>query len=650
MIACPRCGAQVPQLAYCVACGTSLASGDAHHHRRFAAAPHEAAVALRFASTMLPRLPKAHMVAFNVSLLIGVVAVVVIAALGYYPLALGAGAFIVPLLMVVYIYDVDDYEDEPIRVTVYTIAWGVVAGAAFGFLLRAMFPGVSPLIGESLLTGVLKTAVMPLVGGAIALAGPLVLLPYRKFNDVLDGATFGATAGATFAGAQVIVQSLDLFSAGLQPGGDAVSWVIRILLHSVLLPIILGCAVGACAGAFWLRYRAPVPDRHKLGAVGRPAIALLMAALLLLASSVGLNQLRDIPSLLVEIGAGRGGAHLAPIGDPPGAAAGDRGGLGRTARHLRELRPGDAARHVLRGVRRGPPSAAQARRHNHQPSSHGTAGARGARWNGLDGMTLPANTPDPTPPQWSSPPRLSRQRPLLLFGVGFGAVLLIALLVILVFAPKASPPRCPDPDQPCSPVLPSQRPVSVTNPGIELPPPSTSTAPILRNGTAWTDSASGVQFDYDDQLWTLDTTTPAGIALLTAGQGSIVLRIEVDKASDVDAPTLLTDLEQFTAGLFTGVARDTDPRNRLLHPQIGYQDGFGEYLVGTSSEGGQITNYGFTLVTASDPASNATIGVLIAVPEPDRLAGDGAGAPRIVKLVAGLVDEVMKRVYWTPPQ
>jgi hypothetical protein len=299
---CPRCAAEVPQLPFCIACGASLVSGDAHHHRRFAASPHESAVALRFASTMLPRLPKAHMAAFNISLLIGVVVVIVIAVLGYYPLALAAGAFIVPLLMVVYIYDVDDYEDEPIRVTAYTIAWGVIAGAVFGFLLRAMFPGVSPLIGESPLTGVLKTGVMPLVGGAVALAGPLVLLPYRKFNDVLDGATFGATAGATFAGAQVIVQSLDLFSAGLHPGGDAGSWVIRILLHSVLLPIILGCAVGACAGAFWLRYRAPVPDRHKLGVVGRPAIALLMAAFLLLASSVGLNLLRDVPSLIVESG------------------------------------------------------------------------------------------------------------------------------------------------------------------------------------------------------------------------------------------------------------------------------------------------------------------------------------------------------------
>jgi len=290
-------------------------------------------------------------------------------------------------------------------------------------------------------------------------------------------------------------------------------------------------------------------------------------------------------------------------------------------------------------------------------------------------MSLPATPPDPMPasgavaappappappiapgstpggPRGSHPPRLSRQRPLVLFAIAFAAVLVVVLVIVVAFAPKPPTPRCPDPNQPCSPISPGQQPVSVGGGlAVELPPLTTSTAPVLRNGTTWTDSVSGVQFDYDSELWTLDTTTPAGLALLTAGQGSIVLRIEVDSATDVDAPTLLSALEQFTAGIFTGVARDTSPANRPLHPQIGYKEALGEYLVGTSSEGGQITNLGFMLVTASDPTSNATIGVLVAVPEPDRLAGSGAGAPRIMKLVDGLVDEVMRHVYWTPPQ
>jgi len=263
----------------------------------------------------------------------------------------------------------------------------------------------------------------------------------------------------------------------------------------------------------------------------------------------------------------------------------------------------------------------------------------------------PPAAPAPGGPAGSHPPRLAQQRPLVLFAIGFAVILAVVLVIVVVFAPKPPPPRCPDPDQPCLKVSQSQRLISAGGTQlIELPPPTTSTAPILRNGTTWTDTASGVQIDYDDTIWTLNTGTPEGLMLLTAGQGSIVLRVEVDKATDINAPDLLSALEQFTAGIFTGVKRDNSTANMPLHPQIGYKDALGEYLVGTSSEGGQITNYGFTLVTASDASTNSTIGVLVAVPEPDRLAGSGAGAPRIVKLVAGLVDETLKHVYWTPPQ
>lgn len=288
-------------MRYCTGCGASLTSGDAHHHRRYAAAPSEAAVAVRFVSTLLPRLPKAHMLIFNVSLVLGLAVVMVLAILGFYPLALAAGAFIVPLLMVVYIYDVDDYEDEPWRVTLFTVAWGVVAGVAFGFLLRAALPAsTTNLLTESSGSTILRDVVLPLVGGALALVGPLVLLPYRKFNDVLDGATFGVTAGVTFAGAQIIVESLDLLGSGLHPGGDAVSWILRILVHSILAPVVFGGAVGVTTGAFWLHYRAPVRDRDKLGPIGRPIVALIAAGVLLVASGVVLAELRDWVRLIVE--------------------------------------------------------------------------------------------------------------------------------------------------------------------------------------------------------------------------------------------------------------------------------------------------------------------------------------------------------------
>ena len=70
----------------------------------------------------------------------------------------------------------------------------------FGLLVRAVAPAnaAGGVQGSPLLT---QGVLLPLLGVAIMLAGPLVLLPYRKFNDVLDGTTFGATTAVTFWGA-----------------------------------------------------------------------------------------------------------------------------------------------------------------------------------------------------------------------------------------------------------------------------------------------------------------------------------------------------------------------------------------------------------------------------------------------------------------
>ena len=133
----------------------------------------------------------------------------------------------------------------------------------------------------------------------LVIIGPLALLRYRKFNDVLDGATFGAVSGATFVGAQLLAQSTALLTAGLEPGGDTWSWVLRILEHGVALPLIAAGAAGGACGAFWLRYRSPVRDRARLRTLGAPALAVGLACLFFIGANAALVLLRDLPRLLV---------------------------------------------------------------------------------------------------------------------------------------------------------------------------------------------------------------------------------------------------------------------------------------------------------------------------------------------------------------
>src|SRR5262245_14529495 len=249
-IRCDQCGEVVPDLPYCVRCGDPLGPERQGRSGRvrdtYAAAPTEKANAVRLVSTVFPALPNEEIRTFQLALLGGSLLVVALGLLGFFPVAIVAAAILVPLLVVLYLYDVDVYEDEPIRVIALTFLWGAVTGALFAFAVDRLFPAnalsavTGSITGANPNTGfpIARAVVAPLLSIVIMIAGPLVLLPYKRFNDVLDGATFGVASGVAFVGAQTVISALDLFNGGLQPVGDVVPWVIRLLSLAVASPVI----------------------------------------------------------------------------------------------------------------------------------------------------------------------------------------------------------------------------------------------------------------------------------------------------------------------------------------------------------------------------------------------------------------------------
>jgi hypothetical protein len=302
-IRCVECGHEVPALEYCVRCGDPLAEEKrgrtalAGRRRQFAAQAGEDAAGVHVVSTLFPQLPRADMATFRTVLLIGVATIVGLAGLGLFPLALIAAAVLVPLILVLYVWDVDVYEDEPLRVMALTAAWGIAAGVVMGLAIRLLPSGGGILSGMTSGEVLGRGVVIPIVSGVAMVAGPLVLLPYRKFNDVLDGATFGATSAASFSAAVVLSQGLDLFTSGLRPPGDSLPWIVRLLSLGIATPLIAAGVIGAAAGAFWLRYRGPSQDRAALGPFGSPAIASLAAGAALIVSALGALLLPVVPSL-----------------------------------------------------------------------------------------------------------------------------------------------------------------------------------------------------------------------------------------------------------------------------------------------------------------------------------------------------------------
>ena len=228
-IDCPRCGEAVPDATFCIRCGASLRDGGRGVGGRsgsYAAAPGEAVDRVALFSTLMPQLPVADLDAFRFAFGGGVVALLFLVAIGAFPVALVGAAVLVPALVVLYVYSVDVYEDTPLPVLALTLVWGDRLGRHLRARHRRRSSTTGGRLGGTRVSEIVTLGVIvPLLGLAAMVSGPLVLLRDRRYNDVVDGATFGVASAVAFVGAQVIAGSIDLFAAGLTPVGEPLPWV-----------------------------------------------------------------------------------------------------------------------------------------------------------------------------------------------------------------------------------------------------------------------------------------------------------------------------------------------------------------------------------------------------------------------------------------
>jgi hypothetical protein len=304
LITCNQCGYDVPRMRFCIRCGHTLDDEYRGEQLRrkgaFAAQPDEPVRTVALVSTLFPQLPRADMHVFRLALLAGAAVMIALAAVGAFPLAVSTAAVIVPMLMVLYLWDVDVYEDEPRIVVGATMAWGALMGALASIVIHRL-PAAAGTQGLDLPALALGGVGIPLVTGLLMLLGPLVLLRWPRFNDVLDGATFGGASAVAFVGAKLLVDSTSLWGAGLRPGGDSIQWSIKLVSLGIVEPLIAAGTIGAVAAAFWLRFRAPVADRRGLGLAGNPPVALLLGAALLVVAGLARSALGAVSTLLIEL-------------------------------------------------------------------------------------------------------------------------------------------------------------------------------------------------------------------------------------------------------------------------------------------------------------------------------------------------------------
>lgn len=628
-IRCEQCGQQVPALAVCVRCGDPLGpelrKGHAGRVRdAYAAAPEESARAVRLVSTLYPALPREEIRTFQTALVAGTILVVVLAALGFFPVAVVAAAVLVPLITIIYLYDVDTYEDAPVRVVALTFLWGLLAGGTFAWLLDQVVPVTAvSSIGGSAVGGGGGTPfpwergiVAPLVAGVLMALGPMLLLGQKRFNDVLDGATFGVASAVAFVGAQTIITSISLFQSGLQPAGDVLPWIVRLVGLGVAMPVIAAGAIGGFLGVLWLRHRGPDEHEDMLGPLGRPVAAAVLAGALLVAGGLvqALVRSTDVVMLFLELlilvalavvaliwlrriihlGLLQESLEIAIGPDIACANCGkptpSHSYCGECGVSLRALPKSRGKGSVVAG---GVASAAAvtgdlAAPHEVKASTLDVPpGTAGLAVEAAGGRITVSGAPTPARRGWLGPQKL-----IVLFAVLLGAITAVSLVVAYVVSQGLDQPDCEGGIAPCG--------AAVLAPRVALSAATRSDAPFPPM-ERYRDAPTGFSFEYDPAIWSVQQSDE-GYVLMSGFNGALAYIVEAAPADRFDVQALFNARRDLLAQRLLGFQLDREPSRLLLgNALLGHRKGIGALFGGTlDSPQGPSTDFAVAEVAATD--------------------------------------------------
>lgn len=253
LVTCPHCGSKVPAGDFCGHCGAHLASGSARRSHAFAAVPSQPVAYISIVTTLFPHLPHRRGRPFRMALVAGGAAVILLAALHLFAPATVAAVFVIPLLYLIYLYEVEVYEGEPWLVVGATMVAGAILGYAFTALAGSALARFS-LTGDRDTAFVMSGLTIPVVAQVLMLAGPLFLYTFRtRFREPLDGLAFGAASALGFTMASSLTAFWPLIVGPLVGSGAPLDWAVRLTRAGLLASLVNATTTGLVAAALWLR-------------------------------------------------------------------------------------------------------------------------------------------------------------------------------------------------------------------------------------------------------------------------------------------------------------------------------------------------------------------------------------------------------------
>ena len=263
---CSQCGAENPEVAaYCCRCGQGLrGTDDSGRARADAYVVQSAESVTQFAllSTVMPRAGRRSVDSYRWALIFAALPILVLAAIGLVPAAIVAAAVVVPAVYLLYLYDVNLWEDTPLAAVVALfVVTGTLAAVVSLVFFRWVFDGVF----ASLTTGTAGPAgsvsispepllvfavLLPVVALLVMNVGPLWLASRPRFDEMIDGFTLGVAAGTAYGAVETVVAFLPVFSSGAGPVHGGMSWLPVIINLMVVKSLVYGTAAGIAVATY----------------------------------------------------------------------------------------------------------------------------------------------------------------------------------------------------------------------------------------------------------------------------------------------------------------------------------------------------------------------------------------------------------------
>jgi hypothetical protein len=311
-VVCPYCAVVVPDARFCGACGAHLVVSGPQAAQRlhsYAAFPDEPVFRFSVVTSLFPHLSHRAKAPFRVGFAVFLVLLLIFALAGTTAPLIAVSALSVPLLFLLYIWEVDPYEGSFLPPTFVCLLLGAGLGAGWAiiggsYVDKALLPSFtsSLITGSSLAAAIAVPAI-----GQLLMCVPMAIARKMQRGPIesLDGFVAGATGALGFTLAATIDLMAPWLSNGQLTHEAFLANMTQVILRGVTLPLVSAMATGFIGAAFWAKIGS-----RSTSAKGKwltsPGVALVLALLV----QVGLG-FTDIAALSDAVLVG---IHLAALG------------------------------------------------------------------------------------------------------------------------------------------------------------------------------------------------------------------------------------------------------------------------------------------------------------------------------------------------